>query len=434
MSFHRNGLLRGLGSAMKATGDRPPTPSSPLAPPATKESRRRGVEAVPVPTFSTTHGNGNWEQPPNPSRKLDHDAIKVRAPSHPSFAALLTTDQWSDRVLGLNRQVTLPHRVVWVVTGNNIRLAGDLGRRSLSIQIDPGVERPSLRTFDVGDLLEHVREEHPRLLVAALTVARGFYVAGCPGHGKPALGMFTAWDARIRAAVIWAHRLAGGEADPLDTQGRLVGEAPDREVLSALLTAWQAELTDATTTAGEAVKRASGSLALLDAIVGVGAEHGGKPDAKRLGYYLRKVAGRVVHGLVIEKHGLTGGSARWAVRQIGDPGPETARGDGGIGGIGRSASSYVYARGGRAAARANTDPTHATYHTYPTSDPAEVVEREAIREEAGSGLRGPTCPICAETDRFAGSAAGCRVCREFVAATGVGGGEAPASDPDGWTL
>jgi hypothetical protein len=206
-----------------------------------------------------------------------------------------------------------------------------------------------------------------------------------------------------------------------------VGEAPDREVLSVLLTAWQAELAEATVTAGEAVKRAGGSFALLDAIVGVGAEHGGKPDAKRLGYYLRKVAGRVVHGLVVEKKGSTGGSARWAVRQIGDLRPESTRGDGGIGGIGRSAASYVYVRGGPAAARGGTDPNRPTYPPDPTSEPAVPAGGSASREEAAGGSPGPMCPVCAETDRRAGSAVGCRTCRQFLAAIG----EIPPDPRDG---
>lgn len=269
-----------------------------------------------------------------------------------SLAALLTCVHWTDRVLGVNRKVTLPHRVVWTVTGNNIRVAGDLARRSLSVQIEPGVERPSLRTFEVGDLLEHVQVNHPRLLAAALTVARGFHLAGKPGHGRPALGMFTAWDAAVRAAVVWAHRLAGGEADPLDTQGRLVGEAPDREALTEMLSAWHAEFATGTTTTAEAVKRAGTSQRLQDAILGVGADAGGKPDARRLGTYLRKVAGRVVRGRVFERRGDRQGTARWAVRTTEDPGAREEEQVGDVGDVGVGRSLFVYAREGRAGAPA----------------------------------------------------------------------------------
>jgi len=391
-------------------------------------------------------GHGPDEMPPVGGRRADGESemrkrlttVVMEAPrvalldnvpdgstlESPSFAALLTCGSWTDRVLGISRSVTLPHRVVWVVTGNNIHLAGDLARRSLSIQIEPGVERPSLREFEQGALLDQVAAEHPKLLVAALTVMRGFHVAGRPGHGRPALGMFTAWDGLVRAAVIWAHRLAGGEADPLDTQGRLVGEAPDKEVLSALLSAWQTELAEETTTAGEAVKRASMSSALLDAIIGVGAEHAGKPDTRRLGKYLQRVAGRVVHGLVFERRGARDGLARWGIRVTGDR-PEPG-GDGewssGVSGVGRSHSSFVYARAGRAAARRGTDPQHSTDSPDSTSrEPAEAAERGAVQAEGRGdpdGPVGPVCPLCHRVDRVAGADDDCRTCRQFLEATG----------------
>jgi hypothetical protein len=339
----------------------------------------------------------------------------------PSLAALLTCSEWTDRVLGVNRKVTLPHRVVWIATGNNIRLAGDLGRRALSVQIEPGVERPSLRTFEREiDLGDHIRAEHPRLLVAALTVVRGFHVAGRPAHGRPALGMFTAWDALVRGAVIWAHRLAGGEADPLDTQGRLVGEAPDREVLVFLLAAWHATFGGEGTTASDAVKRAATDTELHGAMVAVGAHHSEKPDARRLGYYLRKVAGRVVQGLSFERAGSTGGAVRWIVR--GTPSSHAERasesGDRAIGVIGRSPPQFVYARGGPAGARAKTDPQHPTHPLDSPLDPAEAEEREARRAEGCGEFTWPTCPTCDRGDRKAGVAAGCRVCREYLEATG----------------
>ena len=48
-----------------------------------------------------------------------------------------------------------------------------------------------------------------------------------------------------------------------------------------------------------------------------------------------------------------------------------------------------------------------------SDDPVEASEREAVRGEA-CGLLWPRCPTCARDDRPAGSAAGCRCCREFV--------------------
>ena len=64
----------------------------------------------------------------------------------PSLAAALTTEQWSDRLLGRNNAIRLPSRVVWAATGNNLRVAGDMPRRSYSIRLDANAERPWERT------------------------------------------------------------------------------------------------------------------------------------------------------------------------------------------------------------------------------------------------------------------------------------------------
>jgi putative DNA primase/helicase len=140
-----------------------------------------------------------------------------------ALAAALTAQELTERLLATNRTVRVPHRIVWTFSGNNVTVAADLARRCLSIDLDAKVEDPHLRsTFRFGNLLLHVRDEHPRLLTAALTLLRGFAVAGCPKHGLPALGMFEAWDALIRSCVIWATGV-----DPLDTQDRLRGGNPE---------------------------------------------------------------------------------------------------------------------------------------------------------------------------------------------------------------
>ena len=132
-----------------------------------------------------------------------------------AFSALLTTSVWTDRILGKSEKVSLPHSIVWMSTGCNYRLWGDLARRSLSIVIDPGVGDPHRTSFERGDLVGYVREQHPKLLAAALTVLRGYVVADRPRHSLPPLGKFEAWDQLIRGAVIWVTSLAGKTVDPL---------------------------------------------------------------------------------------------------------------------------------------------------------------------------------------------------------------------------
>ena len=61
------------------------------------------------------------------------------------LAAALTTETWSDRLLGHNKIVTLPQRSVWIGNGNNITVGGDLPRRSYMINLDAKSSRPWLR-------------------------------------------------------------------------------------------------------------------------------------------------------------------------------------------------------------------------------------------------------------------------------------------------
>ncbi len=64
----------------------------------------------------------------------------------PMLAATLTSSEISDRLLGGNRVITVPSRAVWAATGNNLRVTGDLPRRSYSIRVDANVEVPWERT------------------------------------------------------------------------------------------------------------------------------------------------------------------------------------------------------------------------------------------------------------------------------------------------
>jgi len=94
----------------------------------------------------------------------------------PSLAAALTTHEWSDRLLGRNDTIRLPSRAVWVATGNNLRVAGDMPRRSFGIRLDANAERPWERTgFKIAGLQQHVLANRGDLLAAALTIIRAWY-------------------------------------------------------------------------------------------------------------------------------------------------------------------------------------------------------------------------------------------------------------------
>ena len=135
---------------------------------------------------------------------LDNVPDNTRIDS-PSLAAALTTEEWSDRLLGRNNAIRLPSRVVWAATGNNLRVGGDMPRRSYSIRLDANAERPWERTvFKIKGLERHVRANRGDLLSAALTVVRAWYTNEKPQASVPMLGSFDEWAETVGSVLAFA--------------------------------------------------------------------------------------------------------------------------------------------------------------------------------------------------------------------------------------
>lgn len=134
---------------------------------------------------------------------------------------LITSNRWSDRILGGSDAQAMPNATTWWATGNNIEPQGDTVRRVLMIRLDTKHERPQERTdFAIpGEIEDHVRENRAGYLSAALTILRAFHVAGRPVQGLPSWGSFTTWSALVRGALVWC-----GCVDPFLTQKRAADE------------------------------------------------------------------------------------------------------------------------------------------------------------------------------------------------------------------
>jgi putative DNA primase/helicase len=238
----------------------------------------------------------------------------------PTLAMMLTAGVVSDRLLGVSETRTVPVRFVMTATGNNLRLRGDNHRRVVPIDIDPRCENPEDRGgFRYPDLLAHLQEERPALVSAALTILRGYVAAGSPSHGKPTMGSFEAWDRLVRGAVVWASG-----HDPLGGVQRIREEGDDdTDKLAALLFAWREAFNDNARSAADAVKHAGAAGDLYDAIAPYC--RGGKPEARSLGYALRRFRGRICEGLEFTREDGRAGTCLWAVRPFNG-------GDGGDGG------------------------------------------------------------------------------------------------------
>lgn len=247
-----------------------------------------------------------------------------------SLAAALTAEDWQGRLLGSTALLRAPLRAVWLATGNGLTFRGDLGRRVVPVDLDAHVEHPEdRRDFRHPDLLDWVRDHRGALVVAALTVLRGYHVAGRPAHGcGPRKGSFEAWDDLVRGSCVWV-----GVGDPLEGCERVRREDDgDLMALRAALAAWHEAFGNSCRTAAEAVAEAlrcaeRGDIGPRDALLGL-MPHREKLDGRPLGYALRQVRGRISGGLSFETAGEQHGTTRWRVTAIGKPkGEMTDMGD-----------------------------------------------------------------------------------------------------------
>jgi hypothetical protein len=119
----------------------------------------------------------------NISGRLDSSAL----------AAALTTETWTDRVLGSSRMASLPVACTWLATGNNVQLSEELARRTLWVRLDPGCDQAHLRTgFRHQNLLSWAEVNRPRLIWAALTLCQAWRAHGRP-PGMQTLGGYESW-------------------------------------------------------------------------------------------------------------------------------------------------------------------------------------------------------------------------------------------------
>lgn len=151
----------------------------------------------------------------------------------PSKAAALTSREYSDRLLGRSETVTFPNRTLWLITGNNLTLAGDLTRRVMVCRLDPRTERPFARSFDL-DPAAYVRQHRQEMVRDVLTIQRAYRAAApAPAPGK--MASFEDWDAMVRQPIAWLATLRDDLVDPMQAVDARQVLDPAQESLALLL-------------------------------------------------------------------------------------------------------------------------------------------------------------------------------------------------------
>lgn len=227
-----------------------------------------------------------------------------------------TQPSLSLRPLGASSVVNVPTHALLLATGNNLAIVGDLKRRVCMIRLDSKTERPELRTFERNHL-DDVMARRGELIRAALTLPMSYITAGCPRiDDLTPLGSFDEWDRLVRRPLVWL-----GLPDPLKASEYLREQDPDLGNMRALFAAWKEAFGARAVTVSEIVtagmeRQAMGAELLrpdlFDSLQVVCAE---KPNARRLGNWLRIHRDRIVDGIRLDQAGIDGKAkvARWRI-------------------------------------------------------------------------------------------------------------------------
>ena len=242
---------------------------------------------------------------------------------------LVTAEIWKDRRLGSSTIVTLPNRTVIIITANHAEFKSDTARRMLRLRLAPKVDHPQDRTFQIPDILHHVRHQRPKLLVAALQIIRFHIINGSsqtaagrgPDGGAPCLpfGSFESW-----ARVVQQAMTSLGLADPVLSVENVRKIDVDLVRLRAFIRAWREWDPSWGGTAQNFIsavfinpQRTDEVLNLQEATLAfVGRSRDGIPTASDLGAALGKVSERVVDGFAISQFGRRSAGHVWGVVEI----------------------------------------------------------------------------------------------------------------------
>ena len=213
------------------------------------------------------------------------------------------------RPLGRSEEIRVPSRGVWMITGNNLGLRGDLTRRVLLARLDARIDRPERRRID-QDLQAEVRARRVELAAALIDLVRAYLLAGCPPVTLAAgrdLGSFRAWLRTVRAAVVWA-----GCADPVEAAERVQADDPVRRTLEAVLRVLWYTFRGRPVTVREILGAAEPDADLAAALEQA-VDLRGPRTSRRLAAWLRQHRDRIVGTLQLVQAPGRAGVSRWAV-------------------------------------------------------------------------------------------------------------------------
>ncbi len=245
---------------------------------------------------------------------IEFDNLTGDLVAHKSLCTALTSQYMSGRILGVSKTATVGTRALFLSSGNNVGPVQDMTRRCITIRLAPQCEVPAARTFSRPHLVRDVLGQRGDYVSAALTIIRAHLVADSPQSPCKPLASYGDWSDRCRQPLLWL-----GCPDPTATVFEAMTEDPDRETLARFLEAWFAEFGKTPTRVRDAVNRLGQfgviSTELREILHDIAGERG-EVNRRRLGWWIRRHAGRIVDGMRIVRGSGNGPAESWRIETV----------------------------------------------------------------------------------------------------------------------
>jgi hypothetical protein len=230
------------------------------------------------------------------------------------LASALTSVEFEGRELGVTRMRNAANTMTWTVTGNNLAMSTEVGRRTALIRLNRGMANPGdFQEFAIEDLRGHVAEHRGELAWAALTLARAWWAAGAerwrPAPGVPRLGSYESWYGVLGGILHVAG--VSGFLENIEHVREVVADQDDdiHEVWTAIAEKFGGE-----------VFRANDLIrSPVPTILGI--DPYGENASKKLAAVLRQNKDLPIGGYTLRYRGKPSGVARW---QLEDTNPKAA--------------------------------------------------------------------------------------------------------------
>lgn len=163
-------------------------------------------------------------------RKRLHFANNKGYINNSVLEGFLTSEQYSDRVLGKNNILNLPNEIDVSLSGNvGIGFTPDLINRARFVRLFLAIEDANLREFSTPNLHEWVRNNRSLILSALYSLVKNWFNMGCPNGSIP-FTSFPDW-ARICGGIMECANLG----NPCKTDKETLAVGGDVETMDMKL-------------------------------------------------------------------------------------------------------------------------------------------------------------------------------------------------------